>query len=123
MKTDRECLEDMGWFLNREAVIGINNPSYIMKVCEGQVSVYFYNKLADNSLICCDGPIIIKITRHQFYPTQKPIRVNYIGANSSSDEIFYLLNDPVAKAEYQKQLIMDSINKDGMPGTKKQRRM
>ena len=90
---------------------------------EYQVAVFYWSALQDGYMLNSDMPMIIKLIKSQRYPTQKPIRVNYIGANSSDDEIYYLLNDPEAKAEYQKQLMLDNINQAGMPSVKQKRRM
>lgn len=130
MKTERECLEELRWFLNKEAVFGIENCFGIklsngIKLSDGQVLVYYYNPLADTSLIfgIWDGPKIIKIIRQKQYPTQKPIRVNYLGANSNDDEIFYLLNEPEAKAEYERQLLLEATKENAVNKTTSKRKI
>lgn len=114
----------MGWFLDKNAVIGLrDNDAYAIDCAENEVPVFYYNAGHDENVIYWDGPSYIEITRLQFYPTQKPIRVNYFGANSRDDEIFYLLNEPEAKAEYERQLLLEATKENSVNKTTSKRKI
>lgn len=51
----------------------------------------------------------IPLTKTPFYDGQRPIRCNYIGANSSDDEFFYF-EDKEGRAEHEKRVIMASLD-------------
>ena len=53
-----------------------------------------------------------------YYPTQKPFRSNHYGSNSTSEKIFYFVDDE-GKAEYEKSLMLAEINFEDKPEQKK----
>lgn len=121
MKTARECLEEMGWFLNKEAVFCSTNFEEI--VYDNLVYSIEYVSMFDDSISYWDGPDFIYLSEEPLYPTQKPIRVNYIGANSSDDDIYYLVNDEEGKAEYENSLLTESVANIKKHRVVKQRKM
>lgn len=123
-----QYVEQQGYFLDLKTLRGPKGgPGFKKRFYDT-----FYNDPVKSkkvyrciSLISYDQSLdfVFSFSDIPFYQGQKPIRVNYLGANSSNDIICYLYEDFEGKAEYEKNLLTDATKEHAENKTTNKRRM